>query len=220
MFETSVEVYYKDMDNLIEYQDGKTPSDDIGDNADNNFTFGKSNSYGIELFLKKRFGKINGWIGYTWSKTTRWFDEINNGDPFPAKYDRRNDLSIIASYDFNPKWQFSAIFVYATGNTTTMPLSRYIVDGRISVEYGDRNSYRMADYHRADISITWTPGALKKKKFKSSWNFSIYNVYNHYNPYFIYFEEEGSIPQGDYVVSAKQVSLFPILPALTWNFKF
>ncbi len=220
MFETSVEVYYKDMDNLIEYQDGKTPGDDVGDNADNNFTFGKSNSYGIELFLKKRFGKFNGWIGYTWSKTTRWFDEINNGDPFPAKYDRRNDLSVIASYEFSPKWQFSAIFVYATGNSTTMPMSRYIVDGRISVEYGDRNSYRMVDYHRADISVTWTPGALKNKKFKSSWNFSIYNVYNHYNPYFIYFEEKGSISQGDYSVTGKQVSLFPILPALTWSFKF
>ena len=220
MFETSVEVYYKDMDNLIEYQDGKTPGDDVGDNADNNFTFGKSNSYGVELFLKKRYGKFNGWIGYTWSKTTRWFDEINNGDPFPAKYDRRNDLSVIVSYEFNPKWQVSAIFVYATGNASTMPISRYIVDGRISVEYGDRNSYRMADYHRADISVTWTPGALKKKKFKSSWNFSIYNVYNHYNPYFIYFEEKGSISQGDYSVTGKQVSLFPILPALTWNFKF
>lgn len=220
MFETSVELYYKEMDNLIEYQDGKTPSDDIGDNADNNFTFGRSNSYGIELFVKKRFGKINGWIGYTWSKTTRWFDEINNGDPFPAKYDRRNDLSIIASYDYSPKWQFSAIFVYATGNASTMPISRYLVDGRISVEYGPRNSYRMASYHRADVSVTWTPGALKKKRFKSSWNFSIYNVYNHYNPYFIYFEEEGNIAQGDYVVSAKQVSLFPILPAITWNFKF
>lgn len=220
LFETSAEVYYKQMDNLIEYQDGKTPSDDVGDNADNNFTFGKSNSYGLELFLKKKYGKINGWIGYTLSKTTRWFDDINNGEAFPAKYDRLHDLSVVATYDFNKKWQFSAIFIYATGNSTTMPISRYIIDGRVSVEYGPRNSYRLAAYHRADISITWTPGALKNKKIKSSWNFSVYNIYNHYNPYFIYFNEEGSLADGNYVVSAKQVSLFPILPAITWNFKF
>ncbi len=220
LFETSVEFYYKDMDNLIEYQDGKTPSDDVGDNPDNNFTFGTGNSYGMELFIKKRFGKFNGWIGYTLSKTTRFFPEINNGNPFPAKYDRRHDLSIVLTYVLNNKLTFSAVFVYASGNTTTMPKSRYLIDGRFVVEYGPRNSFRMASYHRADISITWTPGADKNRKYKSSWNFSVYNVYNHYNPYFIYFDETGSLAGGDLQVQAKQVSLFPILPAITWNFKF
>ena len=220
LFETSVELYYKDMRNLIEYQDGKTPDDDVGDNPDNNFTFGDGNAYGVEFFLKKRYGKFTGWLGYTISKTMRWFDDINNGNPFPAKYDRRHDLSLALTYQLNKKWVFSTVFVYATGNATTMPKSRYIIDGRIVVEYGERNSYRMAAYHRADISITWTPGADKNRKYQSSWNFSIYNVYNHYNPYFVYFDQSGSLKEGNLTIQAKQVSLFPILPAITWNFKF
>ena len=220
MFETSVEVYYKDMKNLIEYADGKTPGDDVGSNADNNFVFGDGYSYGAEFFIKKSFGKINGWIGYTISKTERKFAEINNGDYFPAKYDRRHDLSVIASYEFSKKLTASFIFIYATGDATTIPVSRYMIDGRLSVEYGQRNSYRMAAYHRADVSVTWEPGALKKKRFKSTWIFAVYNLYNRYNPYFIYFDDDGSIQEGDYKVTALQVSLFPILPSITWNFKF
>ena len=220
MFETSVEVYYKDMKNLIEYADGKTPGDDVGNNADNNFVFGDGYSYGAEFFIKKSFGKINGWVGYTISKTARTFPDINNGKEFAAKYDRRHDLSFIASYEFNKKLTASVIFIYATGDATTLPLSRYMIDGRLNVEYGNRNSFRMADYHRADVSLTWEPGALKKKRFKSTWVFAIYNLYNRYNPYFIYFDDEGSVQEGDYKVSAMQVSLFPILPSITWNFKF
>ena len=220
MFETSVEVYYKDMKNLIEYADGKTPGDDVGNNADNNFVFGDGYSYGAEFFIKKSFGRINGWIGYTISKTERKFAEINNGDYFPAKYDRRHDLSVIASYEFSKKLTASFIYIYATGDATTLPLSRYMIDGRLSVEYGPRNSYRMAAYHRADISVSWEPGALKKKRFKSTWVFAVYNLYNRYNPYFIYFDESGTIQEGTYKVTAMQVSLFPILPSITWNFKF
>jgi len=220
MFETSVEIYYKDMRNLIEYADGKTPGDDVGSNADNNFVYGNGYSYGAEFFIKKSFGKINGWIGYTISKTERKFAEINNGNYFPAKYDRRHDLSVIASYEFSKKLTASFIYIYATGDATTLPISRYMIDGRLSVEYGPRNSYRMAAYHRADISLSWEPGALKKKQFKSTWIFAVYNLYNRYNPYFIYFDSSGTIQEGDYKVTALQVSLFPILPSITWNFKF
>ena len=217
-YETSVELYYKDLFNLIEYADGALPGDDIGDNADNYFIFGDGYSYGLELFIKKRAGQFTGWIGYTWSKTDRFFNDIDNGNPFPAKYDRRHDISLTGTYKINKKWTVSSVFVYATGNTTTLPIGRYMLDGEIVSEYGERNSYRMAPYHRLDLSVTWNH--KKTEKWESSWNFSIYNVYNRKNPYFIYFENEGSVSDGSFVSKAKQVSLFPILPSITWNYKF
>lgn len=217
-FESSVEVYYKDMFNLIEYVDGAVPGDDVNDNSDNYFTFGDGNSYGIEFFLRKTTGNLTGWIGYTLAKTTRFFDEVNNGEPFPAKYDRRHDLSFTATYSITEKLTASMVFVYATGNTTTLPASRYMIDGLLVDEYSERNSYRMEPYHRLDLSITYL--RRKTQKWESSWNFSIYNVYNRKNPFFIYFEDEGKVQDGDFVSRAKQVSLIPFMPSVTWNFKF
>jgi len=217
-FETSVELYYKEMTNLIEYKDGSVPRDNVGDNPDNNFAFGNGQSYGMELFIKKRTGKLTGWIGYTLAKTTRTFPDINGGLTFPAKYDRRHDLSVIATYELSKRWSVSAVFVYATGNATTLPIGRYLIDGRIINEYGERNSYRLDAYHRMDISATYQK--QKKGKYESSWNFSIYNVYDHLNPYFIYFENTGTLQQGTFTTTAKQVSLFPFLPSVSWNFKF
>jgi len=217
-FETSIELYYKDMKNLIEYKEGATSDEDVGDNPDNNFTFGTGYSYGAEFFVKKRYGKTTGWIGYTWSRTNRLFEEINLGIEFPAKYDRRHDLSFVASHDFNDQWQASAIFVYATGNATTLPIGRYFIDGRIVNEYGSRNGYRMAPYHRADMSITYKPKS--KGNYQSSWNFAVYNLYNRYNPYFIYFDSEIDFTNFQIETKAKQVSLFSILPSITYNFKF
>jgi len=218
VFETSVELYYKDMKNQIEYKDGALPEDNINDNMDNNFVFGQGNSYGAEFFIKKRKGKFNGWIGYTLSKTTRLFEDINYGEEFPAKYDRRHDISVVASYDTEKRWIFSAVFVFGTGNSLTMPVAWYLIDGRITREYGPRNSYRMEDYHRIDISATLK--GKENKKFQSSWIFSVYNVYSRLNPYFIYFEDQGSLSQGSLDLRAKQVSLFPIIPSVTWHFKF
>ncbi|MFP4665060.1 MAG: TonB-dependent receptor [Bacteroidales bacterium] len=218
LFETSIQIYYKDMDNLIEYADGALPMDQLNDNADNYFVFGKGTSYGAELFIKKRYGDLTGWLGYTLSKTDRTFDDINEGKPFPAKYDRRHDLSLSLSYQINDKLSASTVFVYATGNTTTLPVARYTINGEIIEEYGDRNSYRMDPYHRLDLSLTYIH--KKTKNWESSWNFSVYNVYNRKNPYFIYFDYEGNASDGSFQTSAKQVSLFPVLPAVTWNFKF
>lgn len=216
--ETSVEIYYKTMDNMIAYKDGAQPSDDANDNPDNNFTFGKGESYGAEFFINKKVGKFTGWIGYTWSVTDRQFDDINHGAWYPAKYDRRHDLSVLASYQFNKRWSASAVFVFSTGNSMTMPVSRYFINGQLVTEYGDRNSYRMADYHRLDLSITLK--GKQTKKFRSFWNLSIYNVYNRSNPYFIYFDQDGSLYDGNLQITPYQVSLFPILPSLSWNFEF
>jgi predicted transport protein len=248
-YEASVEIYYKEMQNQIEYKDGSLPASDINDNADNQFTFGKGWAYGAEFFLKKRMGKFNGWIGYTLSYTKRKFPELNYGREYYAKYDRRHDVSLMSSYDFSKKWMFSAVWVYSTGNAITVPVSYYIIDGNFVTEYGARNAFRMPAYHRLDIAATFTPDRSKRverkkqklikhyeksgqdissievpKKwavgYESSWSFSIFNVYNRHNPYIIYFSSEGSLATGDYKAKAKQIYLFPILPSVTWNFKF
>lgn len=222
-YETSVELYYKKMLNQVEFAPGALPEDNVNNNTDNNFVFGTGQSYGAEFFVKKRTGKLNGWIGYTLSWTTRNFPDIDNGRTFYARYDRRHDLSVVGIYDLNDHWTFGAVFVYGTGNAITLPVARYIIEGQIVSDYGDRNSFRMAPYHRLDISATYT---CKPKKlfhrlpYQSNWNFSVYNVYNRHNPYFIFFDNEGSIQEGNLKVTAKQVSLFPILPSITWNFSF
>jgi hypothetical protein len=233
MFEASVEVYYKDMKNLIEYKEGAEVADDINDNVDNQIVSGDGVSYGVEFFLKKVIGRFNGWIGYTLSYTDRTFPDINDGNTFPAKYDRRHDVSTILNFNINKHWQIGTAFVFATGNTVTLPESRYVIENRIVNQYGVRNGSRMADYNRLDFSVTYTPNNAKKminvetgevewvdRKFKSRFNFSIYNVYNRANPYFIYFDNEVDPQNGTVNTEAKQVSLFPILPAITWNFEF
>ena len=216
--ETSFEAYYKTMQNLIDYKDGFAPGDNVKENPDNNFVFGKGESYGGELFVNKKYGKVTGWIGYTLSWTTRQFDDLNYGKKFYARYDRRHDVSFISSYELNPRWTFSFVWVYGSGNAITIPVRRYVIDGQVVSEYGDRNGYRMPPYHRADISATLN--GKNKGKVQSSWTFAIYNVYNRKNPYFIYFENKGDFAQGTLEVQAKQVSLFPLLPSITWNFKF
>ncbi|MFT6501700.1 MAG: hypothetical protein ACJASQ_001816 [Crocinitomicaceae bacterium] len=232
MFESSVEVYYKGMKNLIEYKEGALPGDNINDNTDNLLVFGTGWSYGAEFFLKKRKGNFTGWIGYTWSKTERKFEDLNEGKPFPAKYDRRHDLSVVLSYKLGERWVFSSAFIYATGNTLTLPSSWYVQDQDLLFNYGDRNSTRMAPYHRLDISATWYSKAYKdrkddktgeiikvKKKVKYNWSFSIYNVYNRSNPYFMYVDNDGDFFAGNFDISVKQVTLFPIIPSVTWNFE-
>lgn len=222
-YEGSVEIYYKKMLNQVEFVPGALPEDNVNNNTDNNFVFGTGESYGAEFFFKKRVGKLTGWIGYTLSWTTRSFPDIEGGRTFYARYDRRHDASFVTIYELNERWTFSFVFVFGTGNAITLPESRYMIEGQIVPEYGPRNSYRMVPYHRADVSATYT---CKPKKifgrvpYQSSWNFSVYNLYNRKNPYFIYFDTDGSIATGDLSVVAKQVSLFPILPSVTWNFSF
>ncbi|HLF46932.1 MAG TPA: TonB-dependent receptor [Chitinophagaceae bacterium] len=217
IYETSIEVYYKNMQNQIEYQEGFTPS--LKD-PEEEFVFGRGWSYGAEFFINKTRGKLNGWIGYTLSWTWRKFAELNGGEKFPARYDRRHDMSIVVNYEAGKKWKLGAVFVYGTGNATTLPERFYFINGVLTQEYSKVNQYRLDDYHRLDLAATYTPTARKKRKLQSYWVFSIYNVYSRLNPYFIYFDQTGSLFDGSLKVEARQVSLFPILPAVTWNFKF
>ena len=215
-YEASVELYYKQMQNQIEYREGYTPS--LKD-PEEEFVFGKGWSYGAEFFVRRNTGKLTGWIGYTLSWTWRQFPDLNNGEKYRARYDRRHDLSVVASYDLNKKWKLSAVFVYGTGNATSLPERFYLVDGVLTQEYSRINQYRMPAYHRADLAATYTPTPKKPRKIKSSWVFSVYNVYSRLNPYFIYYNQTGSAYDGSLKVEARQVSLFPILPSVTWNFK-
>ena len=216
MFETSIETYYKTMENQIEYKEGYTPS--LKD-PEEDFVFGKGWSYGTELFINKVKGRFTGWIGYTLSWTWRRFPNLNDGLKYPSRYDRRNDLSIVGSYELNKKWKLSSIFVYGTGNATSLPERFYFVSGVLTQEYSRINAYRMNAYHRLDIAATYTPQPKKVKKYTGNWVFSIYNLYSRLNPYFVYFDQEGSASAGTLKVTAKQVSLFPIIPSVTWNIK-
>lgn len=222
-WEASVEGYWKDLENLVAYGENSRPEDNIGNNVDNNLVFGDGWSYGVEGFIKRRTGDLTGWIGYTWSKTERQFDDLNDGRLFPSKFDRRHDLSVVVDWKLNAQWHFGAAFVYATGNSLTLPVQRFIFEGRITDIYGERNGFRMVPYHRVDISATLTPKAKPnqdKKSMHSTWTFGFYNIYNRLNPYFIYFSNEGNLSDGSLDLQANQVSLFPIIPSITWNFNF
>ena len=221
MFEGYIDFYYKHMNNLVEYKDGINVQD-INQNADQMYVFGKGWSYGVEFFLKKSTGRFTGFVGYTLSFTQRQFDDLNGGKPFFAKYDRRHDVSINLSYEIiRNKLNVSAVWVFATGNTMTIPIGYYFLCGSLVTEYSDRNAFRLNPYHRLDLSLNWT--IVKTKRFETGLNFSVYNVYNRKNPFFVFFETNTNYVEGesfDMTTKAYQMSLFPILPSITWNFKF
>src|SRR5690348_609998 len=218
MYETSVEVYYKNMQNQIEYKEGYTPA--TLEDTEDFFTFGKGWSYGSELFINKTRGRLTGWIGYTLSWTFRRFPHLNSGHKYYAKYDRRHDISVVGIYELSKKWKLSATFIYGSGNAATLPQRFYIYDGVLTQEYSAINAYRLPSYHRLDVAATYAPNKHPERRLKSEWVFSVYNLYNHKNPYFIYFDQTGSPYNGTLKVQAKQVSLFPVIPSITWNFKF
>jgi len=215
VYETSVEVYYKKMYNQIEFRDGYI--EELGRELEWDFVYGEGESYGVELFLNKKLGKLTGWIGYTWSKTTRHFETLITKH-FPAKFDRTHDLSVVAMYELNKQISFGATFIYGTGLATTLPIRRYVIENTLVNEYMPRNSFRIEPYHRLDISATIK--SKKDRKIDSEWVFSVYNVYNHKNVYFLYIDTEGDPLAGTLNVQAKKVSLFPIIPSISWNFKF
>ena len=216
-FEFSLELYYKKLNNLIEYRQDYVPA--ISGELENEFVFGQGYAYGAEFFLKKKFGKLQGWIGYTLSKAYRKFPEINEGKEFPARYDRRHDVSIVGTWELNKHWTFGGTFVFATGQAITIPERRYFVEGSIYNQYGPRNGFRMQPYNRLDLSATYQK-RKNTKRFQSTWTFAIYNVYNRKNPYLYFIDTSGDVTQGVLNVQAKKLYLFPILPSVTWNFKY
>lgn len=212
-YQFSAEAYYKDMQNQVDYKNG---ADLIGvDDTESELLYGKGRAYGVELLLKKTTGRFTGWIGYTLSKTERKINGINENNWYVAKQDRTHDISIVGTYDLNEKWALSGLFVYNTGNAVTFPSGKYTVDGNTTFYYTERNGYRMPANHRLDIGATYTKP--KRKKFESSWNFSLYNVYGRENAYTITFEDDPDDPSR---TRALQTSLFRWVPSVTYNFKF
>lgn len=212
-YEFSSEIYYKNLRNQIDYKNGAQL--DFNDNVESEILTGKGRAYGLELYLKKKYGKFNGWISYTLSRSERKFDAINNGRFFPAKQDRTHDISIVGIYDLNRKWNLSATWVFNTGNAVTFPTGKYQVDGQTMFYYTNRNANRMPDYHRLDLSATYL--VKKTEKFESSWSFSLYNAYGRNNPYMIIFRDKKDDPTR---TEAVQTTLFKFIPSVSYNFKF
>ena len=213
MYETSVEFYYKTLQNQIDYRNGSNLI--LNNKVESQLVFGRGFGYGAEFLIRKKYGNLTGWVSYTLSKTKRQFNDINNGNTFLAKQDRPNNLAIVGMYELSPRVTFSATWIYISGNVVTFPSGRYYVDGNIVPYYTGRNGYRMPDYHRLDVGLTLHK--KKSNKFESDWNFSIYNVYARANAYAINFQPD---PKDPTKTQAIQLSLFRIVPAVTYNFKF
>jgi len=212
-YEISGEVYYKWMQNQIDYKNAAQLL--ANSNVESELLYGTGRAYGLELFFKKKFGKLNGWVGYTLSRTERKFSQLNNGNYFPARQDRTHDLSVVGIYNLNKRWTFSSSFIYSTGNAVTFPAGKYIVGGQTTYYYTERNAGRMPYNMRLDLSATLE--GKRKGRFQSSWNFGVYNALARKNPYSIEFINDPTDP-GKTV--AEQTSLFGIIPSVTWNFKF
>jgi hypothetical protein len=212
-YEMSAEVYYKAMQNQIDYRNGaSTQGNEL---IEGELLYGDGRAYGIELLLKKKKGKFNGWLGYTLSRTERQISGINNNDWYPSRQDRTHEISIVGVYDYTEKLSFSAAWIYYTGNAVTFPSGKYEVDGETYLVYTERNGYRMPDYHRLDLSVTYY--RKKTAKYESNWNFSIYNAYGRENAFTISFRDNDNDPSR---TSAYQTTLFRWVPSVTYNFLF
>jgi hypothetical protein len=214
LFEFSGEIYYKWLQNQIDYKDGAQLL--VNQDVESQLVYGRGRAYGLELFLKKKYGRFNGWIGYTLSKTERQFAAINDDNWYPATQDRTHDLSVVGIYKLNKRWNLSSDFIYGTGNAVTYPTGKYNVNGLTEFSYSSRNGYREPSNNRLDISATLE--GKPHPKYHSSWTFSIYNVYGHRNPYSITFRDSKTVPN---TTEAVETSIFATpVPSITWNFKF
>lgn len=220
----SAEVFYKNMSNLIEYREGSNLL--LNDEFEKDLVQGNGKAYGIELLLKKDQGKLRGWIGYTLSKSARDFELLNGGRSFPAKYDRRHDLSIVASYDISKRITIGSVWVYSSGARFTAQIGQYFVPNlsltgveRIPI-YSDRNAVSMSPSHRLDLNFTIKP--KKERRWYGEWQIGCYNLYNRATPFRIEIETESRETANGEEISQvyKQPGLFGFIPYFTYNFKF
>jgi hypothetical protein len=217
-YESSVEVYYKDMQNQIDYVRGADLLLNPAVEAD--LIFGKGRAYGSEFYLKKNKGKFNGWISYTLARTERQMDGLNRNEWFPARVDKTHNVAVVAIYDLNKRWSFSGNFTFFTGTPASFPTNKYIIQG-VAVPhdfYDERNIYRISNYHRLDLAATVKPKRKLFKKGQGEYVFSIYNTYNRRNAFSEYVRQNPNDPSK---TEAIRYSVFgSIIPAVTYNFKF
>ncbi|WP_316820607.1 TonB-dependent receptor domain-containing protein [Pedobacter gandavensis] len=216
-YEGYVDLYFRDMKNIVEFSGGMMNLSNSVKIED--FVYlGSGRSFGSEFYFKKTKGKVTGHLSYTLSKSDRTFEGINEGYSFPFKYDRTHDFTVVANYKPNPDWTFSTLFTLATGNAYTKPISRYLISGNVINEYGAYNSARMPTYHRMDFSASRQ--FPTKGKYQSILSLSVYNVYNRNNPIFNYYIARGSLNTGHVSVQEKSIALLPILPSINYKLIF
>lgn len=234
VYEVSLEGYYKTMRGLVEYRDGATFAGAIDDDWEGQVTQGDGRAYGAELFVQRRRGRTTGWLGYTLSWTERTFADLNDGRTFPYRYDRRHDVAVVVTRTLSPRADLALTWVYGTGMAMTIPVARlndpeqYLAEfhrllygsgyfGWETKVYGDRNGYRMAPYHRFDLGLTFTWPTRRGARLL---RLGAYNAYNRKNPFFLYFDDEFDARTGDFRRVARRVSLFPVLPSISYQFRF
>lgn len=228
MFEFSTEIYYKNIQNAIDYRIGAEVN--FNPFVEGDLIYGQGRAYGIEILLKKRIGRFTGWTSYTLSKVEKIFEEINDNSWYPARQDRTHDFSIVGMFQFSERLDFAATWVYYTGSAVTFPSGKYSIDGVVASYYTERNGYRMPDYHRLDLGVNWKGKNYKmkvnpetgekekvKRKVQSNWNFSVYNAYGRQNAYSISFRVSEDNPNK---TEAIQMALFRFVPSISYNFKF
>lgn len=212
-YEFSLEAYYKNMQNQIDYRNGANIYSN--DAVESQLLFGRGRAYGIEWLAKKTAGRLTGWLSYTLSKTERRIDGINNNNWYNARQDRTHDVAVVGLYRLNEKWTFSANWIFYTGDAVTFPSGKYRIDDKVVFYYTERNGYRMPNYHRLDLSATMQ---LKKtNRFSSELAFSLYNAYGRENAYTISFRQSEEDPDK---TEAVQTTLFKYIPSISYNFKF
>jgi len=211
--ETSAEVYYKNMANTVDYEDGAEII--FNQHAESQILRGKGRSYGMELYIKKKYGVFSGWISYTLARTENRIEGISDFSWYPVRYDKTHDLSLVAMQKIGKRLTLSCVWTYATGNAVTFPSGKYELQNSPVPYYTERNGYRMPAYHRLDASLSLS--GKKNRRFVSEWDFSVYNLYNRRNAYMISFRESETVPG---TTEAVKLSLFGIVPSVTYNFKF
>jgi len=216
MFETSAEVYYKGMKNVIDYIDGAQLF--LKEDIETELLSGDGYAYGMELYAKKQEGRLTGWLSYTLSKSMREIPGINNGNPYPSSYDRTHNVSVVGNYEITRRLNFSTTWVFLTGNPTSYPVAKYNIQGNSIFYYADRNSNRIPDYHRLDVSLTYDFKKNERRKYKQSLNLSVYNVYARRNAYSVTFKQNDENPN---VTEATRLSIIGrVLPSIIYNYTY
>nr|HPR32349.1 TonB-dependent receptor [Prolixibacteraceae bacterium] len=226
MFETSLEVYYKDIQNEVDYKNGARLI--LNNDLEQVLISGIGRAYGIELMVKKSSGKLTGWLAYTYSRSFRKMDgpfpeeKINNGEWYPSNYDKPHDLTVSLQYKLSRRFTLSSNFTYSTGRPITLPEYKYSIGNHEIIYFSERNKYRIDDYHRLDLALTYEGSLLKKQKWRSSWTLSLYNVYGRHNPFSVYYTKQRPHRLNDYKTYAMyQFSVIGVpIPSFTYNFWF
>lgn len=214
---SSFGAFYRSMKDLLEYPYGITQFNEIT-TLKNDLFVGKGKAYGLEFMIRKNNGKMNGWLSYTLSWSDRNFDQLDNGETYFAKYDRRHNLALVGMYDFNSKWSFGVTQIFSSGNRFTMPTSWYFINNNPVKEYSEYNNAQMPNYIRTDLSVNYF--FFKTNKKESALNFSVYNTFNIDNPIYVVLNVEVNEDKNNVVVKQENKVLYRILPSVSWKFKF